>query len=57
MKKSNALIFLIFANVIMFFIDTGLISNITIRIQVSILAVGYFIVKQLEENSKNNKKI
>ena len=50
MKKSNSILFLIAANLIMFYIDDSLISNILIRIQVTILAVGYFIVKQLEEN-------
>lgn len=49
MKKSNALMILIFVNIIMFYIDTGLIPNIVIRIQVTILVVGYFIVKLLEE--------
>jgi len=52
MKKSNSLLILIFANIIMFYIDTGLIANIIIRIQISILVVGYFIVKQLEENNQ-----
>lgn len=52
MKKSNALLIIISANVIMFYIDTSLISNVVIKIQVAIFAVGYFIVKQLEENNK-----
>jgi len=51
MKKSNALLIIIFFQVIMFYVDTGLIANVVIRIQISILAVGYFIVKQLEENN------
>jgi len=52
MRKSNALLLLIIANIIMFYIDTRLIPNIVIRIQVCILVVGYFIIKQLEENQK-----
>ncbi len=50
MKKSNALLLVIFVSMILFFTNDDVIEQIILKINITILTVGYFIVKQLEEN-------
>lgn len=52
MKKSTALIVLILIIVINFFLNDVMKEHI-INITLPVYVVGYFIVKQLEENNKN----
>ncbi len=52
MRKSNAILFIILVSFIMFYIENGLIANVVLRIQITILTIGYFIVRQLEENKR-----
>jgi len=50
MKKSNALLFVLFVSMILFFTNDSVIEKIILKINMTILTVGYFVVKQLEEN-------
>jgi hypothetical protein len=52
MKKSNVLVFLCCVCFIDIFLDKGLKIEYVHRISLTILVVGYFIVRQLEENKK-----
>jgi len=52
MKKSNSLLILILVNSIVFFVTDSSIQKFLMTITATILTVGYFIVKQLEENNQ-----
>lgn len=49
-KKSSALLFILFVSAIFYFWTDDIIERILLKINLTILCVGYFIVKQLEEN-------
>lgn len=49
-KKSSALLFILFVSAIFYFWTDNIIERILLKINLTILCVGYFIVKQLEEN-------
>lgn len=53
MKKSNALLLVIFFSMVFYFTNDNVIEQIILKINITILTVGYFIVKQLEENRKD----
>lgn len=49
-KKSSALLFILFVSAIFYFWTDDIIERILLKINLTIICVGYFIVKQLEEN-------
>lgn len=51
-KKSSALLFIILVSTIFYIWTDVVIERILLKINITILCVGYFIVKQLEENKE-----
>ena len=53
MKKSNALLIVILVSALFYFTSNSIIEQIVLKINITILFVGYFIVRQLEENKND----
>jgi hypothetical protein len=53
MKNSTSLMIMLLLSIVMFFINYPKPDILIIRIEIAMLIIGYFIVKQLEENSNN----
>lgn len=53
MKKSNLLLIIILIHLIVLIFNTDNLNGLIIKIQYPIYLIGYFVVKQLEENNTN----
>lgn len=51
-KKSSALLFIILVSTGFYFWTDEIIERILLKVNLTILCVGYFIVKQIEENKE-----